>query len=686
MAKRTARVAFAILAGSTLLTFLPRATIVMAEDCLTEPAGGTAEGQHWYYRFDRNSNRRCWYLKDKDTAPRLAQQPQGQQQPQQQQPWDFAQQPTPPRLAPRTASSRSNADTLADPSSPRLRVDDARAGARPIPVSAPTGIGKGPTAANPSNDRNGADASWPQPQTQFQLLNAATTDTEPAPAPTATPVADQADLGTGTSSAPPVIDAPESVSAKSVKPAASLHMLLLIVVGALAISGFMASAMYRLSKIGRRRRRNANWKTAIARARRARAKPHAKPKTNYIGPSGRDRVAKQQPAKVVAARVGNAAMPGEISVSKPASAAAELPGVREPHTARPVIKPDTAAAAQLSGPPAATTENVAQHAESIAELAELLEFRAAKSTGSVKQPAGSGAAPPIDHEAGHSNANRPDADNSKADNSKADRFKAAPAETARQAKPVDPVVELTQLLQSRAAKKAPKAAKQPTGTAAASTVEPQVKPRQLPDEVLATKATAPVAKLGDLSQFVGTTTKPTKIAASQNTDPAAELMGLLDTRFALPAAEPSPVAAARNAAKPAEAAEANMPPARKAVPGEAAADRAAPGTGAADRPAPRPKKAAQHPQERAAGARKAKRRPVAVADVPPPTIDDPAAALIDMLESQAAKPVGRVADASSPPLDFIPRPQALRPRTKSVRQDESLDGIQDILARLARHA
>lgn len=678
MAKRTARVAFAILAGSALLTFLPRATIVMAEDCLTEPAGGTAEGQHWYYRFDRNSNRRCWYLKDKDTVPRLAQQ----------QPWDFAQQPTPPKLAPRRAEiapSRSSADTLADPSSPRLRVDDARAGVRPIPVSAPTSIGKGPTAANTSIDRNGGGASWPQPQTQFQLLDSATADTEPAPAPATTPVADQLDLGAGTSSASTVIDAPESASAKSVKPAASLHMLLLIVVGALAISGFMASAMYRLSKIGRRRRRNANWKTAVARARRARAKPHAKPKTNHIGPRSTGRVTKQPvtvAAKTVAARVGNGAMPGEIAVSKPASAAAaELPGAREPHTARPVVKPDAPAAAQLSGPPAATTENIAQHADSIAELAELLEFRAAKSTRTTKQPAGTSAAPPIDREAGHPSANNPNADN----------FKAAPAEAARPAKPVDPVVELTELLQSRAAKKAPKAAKQPTSTAGAPPVESQAKPRQVPDEVRATEPTAPVARLSDLSQSLGTTTKPTKIAASQNTDPAAELMGLLDTRFALPAAEPSPVAAARNTAKPVAAADTRTAPARKATPNKATSDRVAPdktaiGNGAADRPAPRPKKAAQHPQERVTGGRKVKRRPVAVADVPPPTTDDPAAALIDMLESQAAKPADRVADASSPPLDFIPRPQALRPRTKSVRQDESLDGIQDILARLARHA
>ncbi len=43
-------------------------------------------------------------------------------------------------------------------------------------------------------------------------------------------------------------------------------------------------------------------------------------------------------------------------------------------------------------------------------------------------------------------------------------------------------------------------------------------------------------------------------------------------------------------------------------------------------------------------------------------------------------------DGPTPPLDFIPRPQALRPRIRDVRQDESLDGVQDILARLGKHS
>jgi len=33
-----------------------------ADDCLTEPNGAPPQGSHWYYRTDRSTSRRCWYL------------------------------------------------------------------------------------------------------------------------------------------------------------------------------------------------------------------------------------------------------------------------------------------------------------------------------------------------------------------------------------------------------------------------------------------------------------------------------------------------------------------------------------------------------------------------------------------------------------------------------------------------
>ena len=39
-----------------------------ADDCLTQPNLRTSATGHWYYRIDRATQRRCWYLKQADTT------------------------------------------------------------------------------------------------------------------------------------------------------------------------------------------------------------------------------------------------------------------------------------------------------------------------------------------------------------------------------------------------------------------------------------------------------------------------------------------------------------------------------------------------------------------------------------------------------------------------------------------
>jgi hypothetical protein len=39
----------------------PSAASPADADCLTKPNGQSAPGNHWYYRLDRASGRRCWY-------------------------------------------------------------------------------------------------------------------------------------------------------------------------------------------------------------------------------------------------------------------------------------------------------------------------------------------------------------------------------------------------------------------------------------------------------------------------------------------------------------------------------------------------------------------------------------------------------------------------------------------------
>jgi hypothetical protein len=38
-------------------------TAVAAVECITEPNREPPEGSHWYYRVDRATDRKCWYLR-----------------------------------------------------------------------------------------------------------------------------------------------------------------------------------------------------------------------------------------------------------------------------------------------------------------------------------------------------------------------------------------------------------------------------------------------------------------------------------------------------------------------------------------------------------------------------------------------------------------------------------------------
>jgi hypothetical protein len=58
---RPALLALALSAGSSL-------TASAANDCLGSPDRPSAAGSHWYYRIDRATQRRCWYLKQFQTS------------------------------------------------------------------------------------------------------------------------------------------------------------------------------------------------------------------------------------------------------------------------------------------------------------------------------------------------------------------------------------------------------------------------------------------------------------------------------------------------------------------------------------------------------------------------------------------------------------------------------------------
>jgi hypothetical protein len=73
MSKHTALAA----AGYVLATALAFGAIgsAHAADCLAAPDGAAPEGSHWYYRLDRATKRKCWYLREAGIPTRPADSP-----------------------------------------------------------------------------------------------------------------------------------------------------------------------------------------------------------------------------------------------------------------------------------------------------------------------------------------------------------------------------------------------------------------------------------------------------------------------------------------------------------------------------------------------------------------------------------------------------------------------------------
>jgi hypothetical protein len=211
--------------------------------------------------------------------------------------------------------------------------------------------------------------------------------------------------------------------------------------------------------------------------------------------------------------------------------------------------------------------------------------------------------------------------------------KPAPATPAKPA--VDPAAELFDMLEARAARTAPQPARQPIQTAQPAQA---AEPLQATRPVRPAQPAAPSPRVADAEPLErAQPRRPEPIAASHLGKPASQ-----------------PKAAAPKAAAPR----------RKKVPAAASADM--PVTRLEAPAATEPSEWATAPKPGKASSRGPRRRDADQRPLPPAL----------MLEPENNGP--------TPPLDFIPRPQALRPRMRDIRQDESLDGVQDILARLAK--
>jgi hypothetical protein len=185
-----------------------------ADNCLSGPKGAAPKGSHWYYRIDHATKRNCWYVRAEGEKPVAS------------------------RSSPVTEVS-PRPETPLQPA-----VANARAEAAPGDIGQSTGTATPPASPDAANNGQGSDASAAdngQPTVASRWLDQAGANAVDAPTPK------PADSGAGMdSSTPSVAAAPlAAADARSVLPSGPVSTLFLVIVGALAIAGLLAGAIYR---------------------------------------------------------------------------------------------------------------------------------------------------------------------------------------------------------------------------------------------------------------------------------------------------------------------------------------------------------------------------------------------------------------------------------------------------------
>ncbi|QQO31490.1 hypothetical protein JJC00_22970 [Bradyrhizobium diazoefficiens] len=205
-------------------------TANVAADCLASPKGAAPQGQHWFYRLERATKRQCWYLRAEGAK-------EGANATQTAQATADA-----PNAAPAGPQSVQNAH--AEYFAPQT------AASTPAPAAASTQQAPSTTDAQPAIATRWPDAAPASP---------------PAPQPSPATAAAPAAASVQPSAKPAASPAPVTLAAADAsadKPTGSVQMLLLVIGGALALAGLLASVIYRFA--GGRTRvqtadRRVNW-------------------------------------------------------------------------------------------------------------------------------------------------------------------------------------------------------------------------------------------------------------------------------------------------------------------------------------------------------------------------------------------------------------------------------------------
>jgi len=201
-----------------------------AADCLASPKGVAPQGQHWFYRVERTTKRQCWYLRAEGAKATQSAQATADA----------------PNAAPTAPQSVQNARAE------YIAAQTSAAANPPAPAAA---------ATQPAPSAPNANAAQPAVATRWPDAAPASPAPQPSPSTAAAPAA----ASVQPSAKPAASPAPVTLAAADApadKPTGSVQMLLLVIGGALALAGLLASVIYRFA--GRRARaraadRRVNW-------------------------------------------------------------------------------------------------------------------------------------------------------------------------------------------------------------------------------------------------------------------------------------------------------------------------------------------------------------------------------------------------------------------------------------------
>ncbi|WGD49003.1 hypothetical protein QA641_25550 [Bradyrhizobium sp. CB1650] len=204
-----------------------------ADDCLASPKATAPQGQHWYYRIDRASKRKCWYLRaegDKAAQTSTAQNAQPAT-------GTADAEPAAPHTVQDARAEYMKPQGGAAPSSPNVTAPTPSAA---IAAPAPRQI---PAASADSNAQQ-------QPAVTTRWPDASTSAAAPAPQPAAPPVTADAQPNANSDQSPaPQSPAPTTLATAEApaKATGSLQTLMLVIGGALALAGIIGSVIYRFA-------------------------------------------------------------------------------------------------------------------------------------------------------------------------------------------------------------------------------------------------------------------------------------------------------------------------------------------------------------------------------------------------------------------------------------------------------